>query len=76
MQARFGRFSDFGVGVRAPAADDRVGAGNHRWPVKDESGACCRASPGGASPALIEKVLSGVSDDQGRYRIVVCARDL
>ena len=39
--------------------------------VKDESGAVL---PGvtveAASPALIEKVLSAVSDDQGRYRIV------
>src|SRR4051812_8552906 len=39
--------------------------------VKDESGGVL---PGvtveAASPALIEKVLSGISDDQGRYRIV------
>src|SRR5438132_4866484 len=39
--------------------------------VKDESGAIL---PGvtveAASPALIEKVKTGVTDDQGRYRIV------
>src|SRR5213596_2595502 len=39
--------------------------------VKDESGGVL---PGvtveASSPALIEKVLSAVSDDQGRYRIV------
>ncbi len=72
MQARFGRYIPIlalASVVLLPAL--AAAQGQIVGQVKDESGGIL---PGvtveAASPALIEKVKSGVTDDQGRYRIV------
>jgi len=72
MQARLGRTIPILalacvvlLPVIASAQATLVGQG------KDESGGVLPGVPvEGASPALIEKVLSAISDEQGRYRIV------
>src|SRR6266536_3143948 len=72
MQARFGRcIPILALACVVLLPTFALAQGTIVGQVKDESGGVL---PGvtveAASPALIEKVLSAVSDDQGRYRIV------
>src|SRR5437763_7211557 len=72
MQARFGKhFPMLAVACVLLLPTLALAQGQIVGQVKDESGAIL---PGvtveASSPALIEKVKSGVTDDQGRYRIV------